>query len=117
MKEPQIGIDHYGASAPGEVVLRILDSMCLPTTAAALRLCGRDAEAKKETDSLERNDLVTLTKTGDIAVVTINNPPVNALSPGVPEGVLRLVEAANADPEVRAIIVIGAGNTFVAGPD
>ena len=63
------------------------------------------------------SDLVTLTKTGDIAVVTINNPPVNALSPGVPEGVLRSVEAANADPEVRAIVVIGAGNTFVAGAD
>jgi hypothetical protein len=32
-------------------------------------------------------DLVQLTKDNDIAVITINNPPVNALSPGVPEGI------------------------------
>ena len=63
------------------------------------------------------SELVQLSKTGDIAVVTICNPPVNALSPGVPEGILRSVEAANADPEVRAIVVIGSGNTFVAGAD
>jgi 3-hydroxyacyl-CoA dehydrogenase len=63
------------------------------------------------------SELVELSKTGDIAVVTINNPPVNALSPGVPEGILRSVEAANADSTVRAIVVIGAGNTFVAGAD
>ena len=63
------------------------------------------------------SELVQLSKTGDIAVVTICNPPVNALSPGVPEGILRSVEAANADPAVRAIVVIGSGNTFVAGAD
>src|SRR5215471_18526799 len=33
------------------------------------------------------SDLVQLTKDGDIAIITINNPPVNALSPGVPEGI------------------------------
>src|SRR5579862_4010532 len=63
------------------------------------------------------SDLVELSKTSGIAVVTINNPPVNALSPGVPEGILRSVEAANADPDVRAIVVIGGGTTFVAGAD
>ena len=40
------------------------------------------------------SDLVTLSKDGDVAVVTINNPPVNALSPGVPEGVIAHVQAA-----------------------
>ena len=34
------------------------------------------------------SELVTLSKDGDVAVVTVNNPPVNALSPGVPEGIL-----------------------------
>ena len=48
-----IGLDHYGASAPGEVVLRNLGFNVPAVTAAALRLCGRDAEAKKETDSLQ----------------------------------------------------------------
>ncbi len=40
------------------------------------------------------SDLVSLTQQGDVAVITINNPPVNALSPGVPEGILAFVQAA-----------------------
>ena len=63
------------------------------------------------------SDLVTLSKDGDVAVVTINNPPVNALSPGVPEGVIAHVQAAAADPSVKAIVLIGGGKTFVAGAD
>ena len=63
------------------------------------------------------SDLVTLSKDGDVAVVTINNPPVNALSPGVPEGVIEHVQAAGADPSVKAIVLIGGGRTFVAGAD
>ena len=38
------------------------------------------------------NDLVQFTQQGDIAVVTINNPPVNALSPGVPECIAEAIE-------------------------
>ena len=63
------------------------------------------------------NDLVQVTKQGDIAIVTINNPPVNALSPGVPEGIAAAIEQINADDTVRAAVVIGAGRTFVAGAD
>ena len=37
------------------------------------------------------NELVTFSKDGDIGVITVNNPPVNALSPGVPEGKSLLV--------------------------
>ena len=62
-------------------------------------------------------DLVTLERKGAIGVVTVNNPPVNALSPGVPEGIVDGVEAANADPDVRAIVLIGAGRGFIAGAD
>jgi 3-hydroxyacyl-CoA dehydrogenase len=61
--------------------------------------------------------LVSLEKYGLVAVVTINNPPVNALSPGVPEGIVSSIAAANRDPEVQAIVVIGAGRTFIAGAD
>ena len=50
-------------------------------------------------------------------MVTIDNPPVNALSPGVPEGIVAEIEAANRDPQVQAIVVIGAGRTFIAGAD
>ncbi len=63
------------------------------------------------------SDLVQLTRDGDIAVVTINNPPVNALSPGVPEGIVDAIARVNEDPGVRAAVLIGAGTTFVAGAD
>ena len=38
------------------------------------------------------SDLVNVTRDGDIGVITINNPPVNALSPGVPEGIIAAVQ-------------------------
>jgi 3-hydroxyacyl-CoA dehydrogenase len=62
-------------------------------------------------------DLVQLTRHGEIAVVTINNPPVNALSPGVPEGIAAAIEQIESDSSVRAAVIIGAGRTFVAGAD
>jgi 3-hydroxyacyl-CoA dehydrogenase len=61
--------------------------------------------------------MISLRKDGAVAVITIDNPPVNALGPGVAEGIAAEVEAANRDPEVRAIVVIGAGRTFIAGAD
>ena len=63
------------------------------------------------------NDLVHLTKDEDIAIITIDNPPVNALSPGVPEGIRECIEKAKQDAEIKAIILIGAGRTFIAGAD
>jgi 3-hydroxyacyl-CoA dehydrogenase len=63
------------------------------------------------------SDLVKLSRDGDIAVVTIDNPPVNALSSGVPEGLQSSIEEAARDDAVRAIVVIGAGRTFIAGAD
>src|SRR5262249_19305770 len=56
-----------------------------------------------------------VTREGDDGVLTINNPPVNALSPGVPEGIVAGVEALQKDPAVRAIVLIGGGRTFIAG--
>jgi 3-hydroxyacyl-CoA dehydrogenase len=52
-----------------------------------------------------------------VAVVTIDNPPVNALGPGVAEGIAAALTRAEGDAAVRAIVVIGAGKTFVAGAD
>jgi len=52
-----------------------------------------------------------------VAVVTIDNPPVNALSTGVPEGISEAVERADRDPAADAIVLIGAGTTFIAGAD
>ena len=63
------------------------------------------------------SDLVRLTKEQDVAVITIDNPPVNALSPGVPEGIVAAIEQIQNDPSVKAAVLIGAGKTFIAGAD
>src|ERR1700728_3246353 len=56
-------------------------------------------------------------KDNDIAIITIDNPPVNALSPGVPEGIANAIEEINNDPSVKSAVLIGSGRTFVAGAD
>jgi len=65
------------------------------------------------------SNLVRLSKNNgnDIAIITIDNPPVNALSPGVPEGIASAIEEINNDPSVKAAVLIGGGKTFVAGAD
>jgi 3-hydroxyacyl-CoA dehydrogenase len=63
------------------------------------------------------SDLVQLSKDNDIAIITINNPPVNALSPGVPEGIGAAIEQIDKDSSVKAAVVIGGGRTFIAGAD
>ena len=63
------------------------------------------------------SNLVRISKENDIAVITIDNPPVNALSPGVPEGLAAAIDELNRDAMIKAAIVIGAGRTFVAGAD
>ena len=63
------------------------------------------------------NDLVQLTKENGVAVITINNPPVNALSPGVPEGISEALDLIAQDHGVKAVVLIGGGRTFVAGAD
>jgi len=62
-------------------------------------------------------NLVNLTTQDGVAVITINNPPVNALSPGVPEGLVAALDAAQKDASVRAVVIIGGGRTFIAGAD
>jgi 3-hydroxyacyl-CoA dehydrogenase len=63
------------------------------------------------------SELVSLTKDGEIAVITINNPPVNALSPGVPEGIDTSIAAIQQDDSVKGVVIIGGGRTFIAGAD
>jgi 3-hydroxyacyl-CoA dehydrogenase len=63
------------------------------------------------------SDLVQVSKDNDIAIIMINNPPVNALSPGVPEGISEAIEQIDKDTTVKAAVLIGAGKTFVAGAD
>lgn len=62
-------------------------------------------------------DLVQFTKSGNIGIITINNPPVNALSPGVPEGIAEAIDQLQKDSSLLAAVLIGGGNTFIAGAD
>jgi len=52
-----------------------------------------------------------------VGVITIDNPPVNAIGPGVAEGIARSLDSAAANPHIRAVVMIGAGRTFIAGAD
>ncbi|MEM9584879.1 MAG: 3-hydroxyacyl-CoA dehydrogenase NAD-binding domain-containing protein [Pseudomonadota bacterium] len=60
---------------------------------------------------------VTTRVTGQIATVTIDNPPVNAASHAVRQGLVDAVATTQADDAVKAVILLCAGRTFVAGAD
>jgi 3-hydroxyacyl-CoA dehydrogenase len=61
--------------------------------------------------------LVTYSVQNAAGVISIDNPPVNALSSGVLEGLQTAVHALEANADVRAIVIMGGGRTFVAGAD
>src|SRR5262245_24220135 len=63
------------------------------------------------------SELVSLTRDGEIGVITVNNPPVNALSPGVPEGIAAALEQVKNDDSIKGVVLIGGGRTFIAGAD
>ena len=63
------------------------------------------------------SELVKFSRQDGVGVITVDNPPVNALSPGVPEGILAAVQNAQSDGAVDALVLIGAGRTFIAGAD
>jgi 3-hydroxyacyl-CoA dehydrogenase len=61
--------------------------------------------------------LVRLEKDGDIGVIIVNYPPVNALGPGVSDGIIECLGAGNADPAITAMVLMGDGRSFIAGAD
>ena len=61
--------------------------------------------------------VVRLEKDGDIGVIIVNYPPVNALGPGVAEGIIANLNTANADPAIKAMVLMGDGRSFIAGAD
>ncbi|MBL8569095.1 MAG: enoyl-CoA hydratase/isomerase family protein [Phreatobacter sp.] len=63
------------------------------------------------------NEVVDLATEGQVAVVTVNSPPVNALSANVRTGIAEAVQKAGADAAVKAIVIHCAGRTFIAGAD
>ncbi|HEY0302963.1 MAG TPA: 3-hydroxyacyl-CoA dehydrogenase NAD-binding domain-containing protein, partial [Rhizomicrobium sp.] len=63
------------------------------------------------------NAVTDFSRDGEIGVITLNSPPVNALSAAVRGGLYDGFQAAIADPEVKAIVLICDGRTFIAGAD
>lgn len=61
--------------------------------------------------------VVTLAKQGKLGVVTLNNPPVNALSHSVREALYELLSQTFADASISAVVIWCEGRTFVAGAD
>lgn len=62
-------------------------------------------------------DVVRMERDGEVAVLVIDNPPVNALGHAVRQGLADGIAAAGADPAVRAVVIRAAGRTFPAGAD
>ncbi|MBR0865870.1 3-hydroxyacyl-CoA dehydrogenase [Bradyrhizobium diazoefficiens] len=63
------------------------------------------------------SEVVKLERHDEVGIVTVNSPPVNALSAAVRGGILECIKAAVADPAIKGIVLICAGRTFIAGAD
>jgi 3-hydroxyacyl-CoA dehydrogenase len=63
------------------------------------------------------NEVADLSHEGEIAVITVNSPPVNALSAKVRDGLAGAFRQAIADPQAKAIVLVCEGKTFIAGAD
>ena len=61
--------------------------------------------------------VVTTARAGAILVVTVNNPPVNALGVAVRQGLAAAMAQAQADSAVAGVLLMGAGKAFIAGAD
>jgi 3-hydroxyacyl-CoA dehydrogenase len=66
---------------------------------------------------MSESPVVRLEKDGEIGVIIVNYPPVNALGPGVSEGIIDALNTANADPSIKAMVLMGDGRSFIAGAD
>ncbi len=63
------------------------------------------------------SDKIGYDRVGDIAVLSVRNPPVNALSQAVRQGLWDRMDQAEADAGVRAVLIVGEGRAFFAGAD
>src|SRR5258708_3260211 len=78
--------------------------------------CAKSTNTRVFRESLV-NEVVKLERYDVVAIVTVNSPPVNALSAAVRGGIFECIKSAIPDPEVKAIVLTCAGRTFIAGAD
>lgn len=72
---------------------------------------------QEATSSAAEANPVSTELRGKILLVTVDNPPVNALGVAVRRGLMAAIEAADANPAVGAVLIVGAGRNFIAGAD
>src|ERR1700753_3854165 len=75
------------------------------------------SQKNKRAEESAVSDVVKLERHDVVAIVTVNSPPVNALSAAVRGGILECMKEAIADSSVKAIVLTCAGRTFIAGAD
>ncbi len=63
------------------------------------------------------SQVVTYAREGSVGVITVNNPPVNALSQAVRQGLRDCLAQGQADADAKVLLILGAGRTFIAGAD
>ncbi len=71
----------------------------------------------QEQETPMNHEPVTRERRDKVLVVTLDHPPVNALSAAVRRGLLDALQAAAVDPAVAAVLIVGAGRNFIAGAD
>ncbi|MFA5281050.1 MAG: enoyl-CoA hydratase-related protein, partial [Smithellaceae bacterium] len=62
-------------------------------------------------------EIIGFSKEGPVGIITVSNPPVNALSQAVRSGIKAGIEKGIADAAVSAMVIICEGRTFIAGAD
>lgn len=72
---------------------------------------------QEATSSAAEANPVSTELRGKILLVTVDNPPVNALGVAVRRGLMAAIEGADANPAVAAVLIVGAGRNFIAGAD
>src|SRR6185436_17306312 len=93
----------------GRKISTVARSNTLEATISWRHAMGEDGQSDKP--------LVRFDVEDGVGVITIDNPPVNAIAPGVREGIVTAVEKGEADPKVKAMVMLGAGRSFIAGAD
>jgi 3-hydroxyacyl-CoA dehydrogenase len=80
-------------------------------------LSGKPKFGDMQMSDQAQASVVQTRREGDVLVVSINNPPVNALGQAVRAGLLAAVEQAESDAAVKAVLIVGEGKAFIAGAD
>jgi len=75
------------------------------------------AWGERMSDILKINEPISIERVGDVALICIDNPPVNATGQAVRQGLQQAIEVLNADAQAQVIAIYAAGRTFVAGAD